>query len=238
MLRLSSILGYSLWGFYGFVALCVASYAGLGNLVSHLPYQGPDQAPARLVPYFPNGLSVGAQLAYAPSMVARFLGELLTFGHLLPCTPSYVLGCYETPWLTAMLPQVPGYDKAWMILYVTAALAALGALLLSGRRKGLRALPLALNAILGAVQAESGLFIVLTGLIGLFDAQEFNDHFSDVVSSWGPWAYGITNKLVLEVSVPSFFLIWALRYYLSKRTTATSGPKVDSSVTQESSQRV
>jgi hypothetical protein len=217
MIRLSSIPEYSLWCFYGFVAVCIASYAGLGELVSHLPYQGPDQAPARLVPYFPNGLTVGAQLAYAPSMVARFLGELLTFGRVLQCSPSYVLGCYETPSLAVMLPQVPGFDRAWIILYVTGGIAAFGALLLAEKRKGFRALPSLMYAALGAVQAECGLFIVLTGMIALFDVREFNDHFSDIVVTWGPWAHGITNKLVLEISLPAFFLTWALRHYWSKR---------------------
>ncbi len=212
------MLGYSLWGFYGFVALCIASYAGLGDLVSRLPIQGPDQSPAKLVPYFPDGLTVGVQLAYAPSMVARFLGEFLTFGRLLPCTPSYVLGCYETPWLTVMIPQTRGYDEAWMILYVTAALAVFGALFLAAKRKDLRTVPALVRAALGAVQAECGLFIVLTAMIGIFDAQEFNDHFSNVVLGWGPWAYGITNELVLEISLPAFFLLWALRRYLSRGT--------------------
>jgi hypothetical protein len=220
MSRLSSIPEYLLWCYYGFVAVCIASYAGLGNLVSHLAYQGPDQAPARLVPYFPNGLTVGAQLAYAPSMVARLLGEVLTYGRVLPCTPSYVLGCYETPSLLVMLPQVPGYDRAWTILYVTAAMAVFGALLLAERRKGFRVLSpfTLLYAALGALQAECGLFIVLTGMIGLFDVGEFNDHFSDMVVTWGPWAYGITNKLVLEISLPAFFLLWALRHYWSMLT--------------------
>ncbi len=225
MIRLSSILECSLWCFYGFVALCIASYAGLGVLVSHLPFQGPDQAPARLIPYFPNGLTVGAQLAYAPSMVARLLGELLTFGHVLPCTSSYVLGCYETPWLAVMLPQVSGYDEAWTILYATAGLAAFGALLLAEKRKGFRTRPSFLYAALGAVQAECGLFIVLTGMIAVFDAQEFNDHFSDVVYAWGSWAYGLTNKLVLEISLPVFFLIWAFCRYASRRADAASSPK-------------
>jgi hypothetical protein len=170
------------------------------------------------MPYFPNGLTVGAQLAYAPSMVPRFLGELLTFGHVLPCTPSYVLGCYETPWLPVMIPQVAGFDRAWLILFVTAAAAAFGALLLREKRKGrFRPLPSLLNAALGAVQAEFGLFIILTGMIGLFDMREFNDHFSDIVVTIGPWANGLTNKLVLEVSLPAFFLIWALRHYWSNR---------------------
>jgi len=217
MIRVSSIPEYLLWCFYGFVALCIASYAGLGDLASRLPYQGPDQAPARLVPYFPNGLTVGAQLAYSPSMVARFLGELLTFGRVLPCTPSYVLGCYETPALAVMIPQVPGFDRAWVILYVTAGIAAFGALLLAEKRKGFRALPSSLYAALGALQAEFFLFIILTGMIAIFDAREFNDHFSNIVDTWGPWAYGITNKLVLEVSLPAFFLAWELRHYWSKK---------------------
>lgn len=115
-----------------------------------------------------------------------------------------------------------GYDKAWMILYITAALAVFGALLLAGRKKGLRALPSFLYATLGAAQAEFGLFVVLTGMIAIFDARELNDHFSDVVLSWGPWAYGITKKLVLEISLPAFFLIWALRHYSSGRTSDAS----------------
>jgi hypothetical protein len=224
MIRVSSrqIPEYLLWCFYGFVALCIASYAGLGDLVSRLPYQGPDQAPARLVPYFPNGLTVGAQLAYSPSMVARFLGEFLTFGRVLPCTPSHVLGCYETPTLAVMVPQVPGFDRAWVILYVTAGIAAFAALLLAEKRKGFRALPSLPYAALGALQAELFLFILLTGMIAIFDAREFNDHFSNIVDTWGPWAYGITNKLVLEVSLPAFFLAWALRHYWSKRIHSTT----------------
>jgi hypothetical protein len=217
MVRLSSLAECTLWCFYGFVAVCVASYAGLGDLVSHMPYQGPDQAPARLVPYFPNGLTVGAQLAYAPSMVPRFLGELLTFGRVLPCTPSYVLGCYETPWLAVMAPQVPGFDRAWVILFVAAAIAVFGALLLAEKRRGFRPLPSLPYAALGAVQAECGLFVILTAMIGVFDPREFDDHFSNIVVTWGPWARGITNELVLEVSLPVFFLTWALRRYWSKR---------------------
>ena len=77
----------------------------------------------------------------------------------------------------------------------------------------------ALELHLANVDSADGLPRMETVLrrLPFFDVREFNDHFSDIVVTWGPWAYGITNKLVLEISLPAFFLTWALRHYWSKR---------------------